>query len=115
MEHCSTLSQVLQVLSTVFLAPKCPNSCGPSYPTLLEALATPGTAWNNDHGDMIIVASSKLESSGPTLSRPYHTPEGFNMYFYVTSFICESHAGKSHLNRIMKIVRLRRPLPVFFL
>ena len=65
-------------------------------------------------GTLSLVASSKLESSGPTLSRPCHTPEGFNMYFYVTSFKCDSHAGKSHLYRIMKVVRLRRPSPVFF-
>ena len=50
------------------IAPKCPNSRSPSYPTLLEALATP---WDSVQqcsvGTLSHVPKSKVASSGPTI------------------------------------------------
>ena len=51
------------------IAPKCPNSRSPSYPTLLEALATP---WDSvgqcSMGTLSLVPRSKVASSGQTLT-----------------------------------------------
>ena len=60
--------RVLQAYPTMWIAPKCPNSRIPSYPTLLETLTTP---WDSVEqcpmGTMSLVARSKVASSGPTL------------------------------------------------
>ena len=53
-------------------APKCPNSRSPSYPTLLEALATP---WDSveqcSMGTLSLVPRSKVASSGPTFNNEW--------------------------------------------
>ena len=53
------------------IAPKCLDSRSPSYPTLLEALATP---WDSveqcSMGTLSLVPKSKVASSGPTLMLP---------------------------------------------
>ena len=77
------------------VAPKCPNSRSPSYPTLFEALATP---WDSVEqcpmGTLSLVPRSKVASSGRTFKKLKHGLEWGLQEFRVSENVWEKIQNK---------------------